>query len=360
MTTTATTTTAPPPQQPPRRTLWSLFPLYTYPSTPTRPTSTTSSQPTLYVPLGRCTPSTSTSTSTTWCSSNVRSLQYQIELLFRGVTDFNTIQLSERDWWGNSDYATPLLSIPKRNLLITTHDELQTYLSTMHAFEWEDTSREKRQPFDPYTTEEKWHEAKLWMTLLERDLFAAVELCALISRQASRNDTSRRPLFSHLLERYISSQRINCQAQEIAQASTTTSSSQWTSSLPSLFNFSFGFLNSTTPATTTTSSDTRTNYDQVGEKYIPFPSSLDSDGILSQGVECINDLSHRLESSESWFLDATAPTRLDALLFALLHSILADDNVLRTAVLKHDNLVQWTRRVYDSYVKQRELQWRAQ
>lgn len=59
-------------------------------------------------------------------------------------------------------------------------------------------------------------------------------------------------------------------------------------------------------------------------------------------------------------------TALDALLFSQLHTILSlptgarDSSVarLKETIQSEEVLVQWTKRVYDDFVKEKEVQWR--
>ncbi|KII89131.1 hypothetical protein PLICRDRAFT_596937 [Plicaturopsis crispa FD-325 SS-3] len=78
--------------------------------------------------------------------------------------------------------------------------------------------------------------------------------------------------------------------------------------------------------------------------FSPYSTRASASTIELQYREAIASLSERL-STDKWFLGSEAPTALDALAFAYLHSILHSTDSIRIEVTRRVNLVAWERRV---------------
>lgn len=110
-----------------------------------------------------------------------------------------------------------------------------------------------------------------------------------------------------------------------------------------------------------------------------LPQEFDPEEIIDAGVEAIRAVGKRMadaqpqgdaETQPQWFLGASQPTPLDALLFALLHVVLSSSaspppkgagynaDPLRSAILSFPALTRWAQDVYRGYVREREVRWR--
>lgn len=108
----------------------------------------------------------------------------------------------------------------------------------------------------------------------------------------------------------------------------------------------------------------------------PEGEEWDEEGIVEDAVQGLRAVAGRMgkntieEPAGGWFLGASQPTGLDALLFAVLHTILSLPGAtgnqvvqrLRAAVQgegdeKAGVLAAWAKRVYGKWVKEREIEW---
>ena len=342
-----------------RRRTW--LPPYIY-STP-RPTSAPIHHPILYVPT--------TAHHNAWSSSDVSSLRTQVELIFRGV-DFNLDQIDLSQWWPTT---CPALHAPSEEGPERWIDDvdISAWAQARHPSKFEQSSQSSDDPF-PYRTVDTHNQAKLYTTLVEKALLPAVLLIQLErdQRLQAQPSSSRGPFFASLWDRYISSQRTNQQAQKIHNLCTSSSVqsgsfSRWTQWIPSFASGINVAWTSTEQFLTATPSAKSLRVTgplaaATADEHISYPHDLDPDHVIDQAVETIETLArdfHTNAHNYQWFMGATEPTAIDALLFACFHSILAsDDEVLRGAVLEHRHLVRWTQNVYDLHVKPKEIQWR--
>jgi metaxin len=82
----------------------------------------------------------------------------------------------------------------------------------------------------------------------------------------------------------------------------------------------------------------------LGSLLPPYGTRVPTSTVELQYREAISSLSQRL-GTDTWFLGSNAPTALDALLFAYLHSILREKDNIRIEVTRRVNLVAWELRV---------------
>lgn len=295
-----------------------------------------------------------------------------MELTFRGV-EFTLDQMNVNDWWPTT---CPALLSPSENGKEQWIDDvdISTWAAARNPSKWEQAS-DHINVSSPYPTQDAHSQAKMYATLVEKALLSAVILIQLERDQrlqAQASSSSRAPFFASLWDRYISAQRTNQQAQKIHNLSTSSSTgsssfSRWTQWIPSFtsgINIAWTSVEEslTAKASTNTLRVTGPLAAAIADEHISYPQDLDPDHVIDQAVETIDALAaafNKDADDHQWFLAASEPTALDALLFACFHSVLAsDDEVLRAAVLDHPHLVQWTQNVYDRYVKPKEIEWR--
>jgi len=82
----------------------------------------------------------------------------------------------------------------------------------------------------------------------------------------------------------------------------------------------------------------------LGSLIPPYGARVSASTVELQYREAISSLSQRL-GTDKWFLGSNAPTALDALVFAYLHSILHAKDNIRLEVTRRVNLVAWEWRV---------------
>lgn len=321
-------TASPPPRR--RFSLWSAFPLYVWrdghghahgQDANAAASASPPAVPTLYVPRGAAA-STSSSSSTSWCSSDVSALRTQVEFGLRRVQPFKTVQLDQDEWWGGGGggggaSSSVFLTVPHRGgaLRLVDAASIPTWVETIAPWDHEraednDNGDEKRLSSSPYPSDDAAQEAKMWTTLVETALTAAVLLIQL--EHTSSSSSRQRPLFSALLSRYTSSQRTNALAQRIATlaGSSTSSASlaRWTGWLPGwTSSLSWAGVRSGSGGSQA-GTDEKSNPDGG---YVSWPDAerFDVDAIVNEGCEAIDAVAERFQqqgqdAQKAWFLDA--------------------------------------------------------
>ncbi|CAO1637183.1 unnamed protein product [Parajaminaea phylloscopi] len=345
--------------------LFSRFPLYTFHAESSSRASVPASRPILYVAPGE-----SHTGIPTWASSEPESLRWQVELLFRGAgTQVSYEHLGPQSAWGPIPESLPFLQVAGKQLTTLGDDSLPTWMETNWPFEWEKAELGEGGALKegPYPSLDVKQEASTWMVLLERSILAAVLLAQMTLDASAEEKTSPHtgPIFSRLLRSYLEGQRINRRAAKVANLVSASGDSGWASSVPTagLSLTWIGFGASLTGAGTP--QDGPSN-ESVG--YQSWPEHLDSASVLEQGIQALAAVNSRFSERDQWFLGAEKPSSLDALLFALLHTILSlrakpDTSqtsaaaTLRKAVLDDmPRLVAYSRRTYAEYIKPMEMQ----
>jgi len=91
-------------------------------------------------------------------------------------------------------------------------------------------------------------------------------------------------------------------------------------------------------------------------------NNVDADQIMSAAIEALEALAARIQDDGPWLFEREEPGELDALVFALLHTIMSlpvdstaksHPKTLRNVVEQSETLGKWLRRVYSEQVKLR-------
>lgn len=292
--------------------LFSHFPLYTFPahkSAEAEPSSAAStSKPTLYVATGR-----QYGDARSWASSDVRSLRWQTELLFRGAAeDVDCEQMSEHGAWGPIYQELPFLNTNRRKLSTLDEDSFRTWLDTRHPYSWDrrelQTTAASTPSSEPYPSRQSQEEAKTWTALLERSVMAAVLLAQMSSeaeaqerqrrRRRSRSPSAPRPLFSRWLRTYLNSQQGNKEAQRVASLS-SSADPQWTSVIPTA-----GLSLSWIGIGASVGVSAGEAQEDPGSAYVSWPTQLDADLVLEEGTQGLAAVESSWNPDQAWFLGA--------------------------------------------------------
>ncbi|OBZ75272.1 hypothetical protein A0H81_04096 [Grifola frondosa] len=222
-------------------------------------------------------------------SSDVECLKWQAYLALRGLSDIAVRWDVSAD--GALDARLPNLHVP----LAEKDKEGGGELLPTHLIPgWVDARVGEAGPLEGYADEASRDESRAWVALMEGNVHAALALC-----QPAPS------LVLALLSPYSSKPR----------------------AIETMLN--------PPPAPFT----------GISSLLPPYGTHINRTAIELQYKEAIAALSERL-GTDKWFLGSTAPTALDALIFAYLHCILhVKDNAVRFEVTRRVNLVAWERRV---------------
>ncbi|TCD63547.1 hypothetical protein EIP91_005293 [Steccherinum ochraceum] len=264
--------------------LFSLFPLHTFPPVPVPTRANPITRPTLWVHPPRTTEEPSSEV----FSSDVECLKWQAYLALRGVANVALRWDVSPD--GAIEGRLPNLHVP----LAESKDGGGELLPAASIADWVDGQVGETGSLEGYVDEAAKDESRAWVTLLEGNVHAALVLF------------HPKPL---TLQSLISP----------FQPAARPIESMLTPPPPPLTG-----LSSLLPV---------------------YGFRIDRTAVEERYKEAISSLSERLGTNK-WFLGSSAPTALDALLFAYLHCLLhCQDNALRFEVTRRVNLVAWERRV---------------
>ncbi|KAI0748629.1 hypothetical protein C8Q80DRAFT_1271010 [Daedaleopsis nitida] len=276
---------------PPLRHFFSLFPLHVHPETHSPDKAQPVTTPTLWIHVPW-------SPDADVLSSDVECLKWQAYLALRGLTDIAIRWDIAVD--GALDARLPNLHVPLKTLpdaseRVKAEEDGAGELLPAHLIpEWVDGQVGALDELEGYVDAAARDESRAWVALLEGNVHAALVL----AQTPSVSFISRLSPYQH-------------------------KSRQLDAVLPHPPAPLFG-ISSLLP---------------------PYGTHVNTEAIEHQYRDAIASLSERL-GTDKWFLGSSAPTALDALVFAYLHCILhAKDHTLRFEVTRRVNLVAWERRV---------------
>ncbi|KAK7054656.1 hypothetical protein VNI00_003119 [Paramarasmius palmivorus] len=269
----------------PLQSLFSHFPLYTYP--PILPASKkTLKSPTIWV-------APSSDPDSPLLSGDVECLKWQSYLALRGLNNIHV--RTDIDSQGAIDARLPNLHVPfeegkekeKKAESTGPLDDSTNLLAAHHIPGWVDEKlghNALEDPLEGYKDETAKDESRAWVSLLEGNIHAALDL-------------------------------------SLPTTTTTT------------INLSKILTPPPPPLTGVTG--------LLALAFPPYGLRIHKPAIHARYRDAITALSERL-GTDKWFLGSDTPTPLDALVFAYLHCILlSPDTQLRTEVTKRVNLVAW-------------------
>lgn len=300
-----------------------------------------------------------------WASADPVCLRWQMELLFRGAS-FDCEPATDTYW--SPDGQWPVAELPPSERMprqggtsqppLLGSAALPHYVDNYFPF----TRREAdEKPLWPDNTEE---EVLLWQNLLEGRIMAGVLLACL---QAGVYAPAPGP--TPLLRRWFSGilpGETTAEQAALARLARLSSSGASPSSLAAVFGRDFmadtrnplalvpgysvdwvGFLSGQTDHSAP---------DPATADYVPAGLRIDRDAILRDAVEALEAVATRLEaqgaphSDATWFLGASRPSQLDALLFAILYTLdtLPTDAApaLKRVVARHAGLGAYRQRLH--------------
>lgn len=297
-----------------------------------------------------------------WASRDPRSLAWQLQFLFRGIP-FECVQVHD-DWTALDYHGEGFANVP----LVLDVDG--TVVGHKHLMKWADTV----QPFSQESVERvNRAEAKTLNSVIEGPMMAGVLLELILLPDHISSTKSHVPFFTRKTQTYLARQKkakIAAQIHALRYSSPTSQMPGWITTMHGLLNTGGGIAN-----TGTASSDEAE--DEIDQD-ISFSSwgseidQLDQDSIRAEACEAIDILAALFPAGDttgpenmlsfSWICGTSSPTRLDATLFALLHTIMSlpvqetQNSVsgspsLRSTVEKHSHLIAYTRRIWSEYVK---------
>ncbi|KAI0647541.1 hypothetical protein C8Q79DRAFT_634258 [Trametes meyenii] len=275
----------------PLRHFFSRFPLYTYPPVDSPDKACPVTQPTLWIHVPW-------SPDADVLSSDVECLKWQAYLALRGLSNVAIRWDVSVD--GALDTRLPNLHVPLKTLPaaskeVKEQDDGEGELLPAHLIpEWVDGQVGTLDELEGYVDEAARYESRAWVALLEGNVHAALVL--------------HQPSISSLLS-LLSPYQTKPRSLEAVVPHPPAPLFGISSLLPS------------------------------------YGTHVDVEAVEQQYKEAIASLSERL-GTDKWFLGSAAPTALDALVFAYLHSILhSKENSLRFEVTRRVNLVSWELRV---------------
>ncbi|KDN41337.1 hypothetical protein K437DRAFT_178422 [Tilletiaria anomala UBC 951] len=373
--------------------VFARFPLHEWPEAEVHDASHNPppSKPVLYVAQGhprRSSPSVTPTPARGWASSDPRCLRWQMSLIFRGV-DFETEQLQERSSWGpDPANQMPFLHLPPsyqaQAALPSTSRSVKSLVAAQDLPMWSETNapwnRDKVE-IGPRTDlkgkgparlqdEEQQAESEIWTSLLETKVMAGVLLQRLVLPDFGARGPRSAGALSSLLHTHLLSQQKLLELRRIDALSSDSSSlsrmqtkkwSPWGMLSSALSNVSFNGSTLGGEAEEEDASLTGAN-----------ARNVDADSVLAAAVEALEAFAARVaasapeaeaveEGSITWLLGRPEPGELDALAFALLHTILSlpvekdinGTSILRACVERSPALSRWTRQVWAMHVKPR-------
>lgn len=316
------------------RRLFAQFPWYTWPAAHVV-ASKAEAEPSPTNPVLYITPPLD-NVSSSWASADPVSLRWQMEFLLRDVP-FECKSVHDAYW--SPEHATPFLQMPEamqkaENGRIVMPPVLgATYLPHFMDNYYPLTRPEsKEKPVWPGTT---GNEALVWQSLLEGRIMAGVVLASLRAGAYTPPPASV-PLLRRWFGAYLPGERAPEQAAyaKLARLSTAGASP---SSLAAVYGSDYvadmrnpltlvpgysvdwvGFVSGTSTHQTT---------DMADVDALPPSLRLDQAAILRDAAEALESVAQRLASDvdastgEGWMLGAAQATSLDALLFAILHTL---------------------------------------
>ncbi|KAH9928537.1 uncharacterized protein BXZ73DRAFT_48399 [Epithele typhae] len=286
---------------PPLRHLFSLFPLYTHPeiSSPDKARPVTS--PTLWI-------QEPWSPNADVLSSDVECLKWQAYLALRGLSDIVVRWDIALD--GALEARLPNLHVPLRTLPgaspeVKAQDDGEGELLPAHLIpEWVDGQIGSLNDLEGYVDVAARDESRAWVALLEGNVHAA------LVRLKFRGTPS-----------------------DMLMVST-----------PSFLSLISPYQHKPRPLETILPHPPATLFG-ISSLLPPYGTHVNVETVEQQYKDAIASLSERL-ATDKWFLGSSAPTALDALVFAYLHCILhSKEHTLRFEVTRRVNLVAWERNV---------------
>lgn len=329
-----------------------------------------------------------------WSSSDPIALRWQMELLFRKVA-FDVEFIDPAHNWGPAK-SMPFLHLPpsfqagnssgrasyasRSGPALLPAPALSHFLDNYFPSSKPELGEKDESPWSDKTAQ---LEAQTWINLLQGRVMAAVLLATLLSPQsASYLEQHQQPLLSALLSSQLQNTFYDQQLRRIsalnpaASSSTSTGavSSQPTSRLPGWEVGFLGWIGARTSmaasAVSASDVDARGGGDTPGAA-LANPA-VDQVRITSDATQALQALADRTKaslSSDQHLLGATRPTSLDALAFAVIHTILtlaatpqarADQrneplSQLKAILDQSPWLIDWSRRIWKSHVRDLEL-----
>ncbi|SHO76068.1 Uncharacterized protein MSYG_0403 [Malassezia sympodialis ATCC 42132] len=271
-----------------------------------------------------------------WASADPVCLRWQMELLFRGAS-FDCEPATEMYW--TPDGQLPVAELPPGERMPrqsgTSQPPLLGSAALTHYVD-------NYLPFSRPETDEKavWpdkvaDEVLLWQNLLEGRIMAGTLLACLRAGVYAPPPTQ-----APLLRRWLSGMlpgEVTAEQAALARLARLSTSGASPSSLVAVFGRDpladtrnplalvpgysvdwVGFLSGNTDYSAP---------DAATADYVPPGLRIDQDAIVRDAVEALEAVATRLEAqsapqgSDTWFLGASRPTHLDALLFAVLYTL---------------------------------------
>lgn len=300
-----------------------------------------------------------------WASADPVCLRWQMELLFRGAS-FDCEPATEMYW--TPDGQLPVAELPPGECMPrqggTSQPPLLGSAALIHYVD-------NYLPFSRPETDEKtiWPdtaagEVLLWQNLLEGRIMAGVVLACLRAGVYAPPPTQ-----APLLRRWLSGVlpgEVSAEQAALARLARLSTSGASPSSLVAVFGRDpladtrnplalvpgysvdwVGFLSGNTDHSAP---------DPATSDYVPPGLHINQDAIIHDAVEALEAVAMRLEAhsapegGDMWFLGASRPTQLDALLFSVLYTLatLPADAVpaLTRVVARHDALGDYRQRLH--------------
>ncbi|WFD25476.1 hypothetical protein MNAN1_000436 [Malassezia nana] len=271
----------------------------------------------------------------TWASADPVCLRWQMELLFRGFA-FDCEPTTEAYW--SPDGQLPVAELPPGERMprkggtslppLLPVGDLPHYVDNYKPLSRPETDEK------PVWPDKVADEVLLWQNLLEGRIMAGV-LLACLRAGVYEPATTETPLLRRWFSGLLPGERTAEQA-ALARLVRTSTSGASPSSIAAVFGrdtwvdmrdplalvpgFSVdwvGFLSGNTDHSAP---------DPDNANHIPAGLRIDQDAIVRDAVEALEAVALRLEEQGSsdaptWFLGASRPTQLDALLFSILYTL---------------------------------------